>query len=53
MKISRPYTGKKNNLPDPTKKQQHADRANKKIIISKIKESDWKEQVKEYENTKI
>ena len=48
VKVSRPWSGKKDSLPNQKKKEQHADRKTKKLRLSEIREDDWQEQLKEY-----
>ncbi len=48
MKITRPWSGKKDNLPDTTKKETHKERKNKKEILNHLLEEDWEQELKEY-----
>ena len=48
MKMSRPWTGKKDTLPDTTKKEVHQERKTKKQIINHLEEEDWEQELKEY-----
>lgn len=47
-KMTRPWTGKKNSLPNPKRKEQHEFRKNKRHQVYLQEEQDWKLQVKEY-----
>ena len=47
-KISRPWSGKKDSLPDITKKEVHQERKTKKQILNLLEEEDWDKELKEY-----
>ena len=47
-KMTRPWTGKKNSLPNPKRKEQHEFRKNKRHQVYLQEEDDWKLQIKEY-----
>ena len=48
VKVTKPWSGKKDNLPNPDKKEQHLVRKTKKTILHHIEDQDWEEQLKEY-----
>ena len=48
MKIARPWTGKKDSLPDPVKKEVHQERKTKKQILHHLEELDWEKELREY-----
>lgn len=48
MKMTKPWTGKKNNLPSSTKKEQHKERKTKEELVHRWQEDDWENQLKEY-----
>lgn len=52
-RITRPWTGKSDNLPNPQKKEQHKERVCKKARLYELEEKDWKEQLKEYASKQI
>ena len=47
-KMTKPWTGKKDSLTNPDKKQQHKERKQKKSLLHDIETLDWKQQLKEY-----
>lgn len=47
-KMTRPWTGKKNSLPNPVRKEQHLSRKNKRHIMYVQEELDWELELKEY-----
>ena len=47
-KMSRPWTGKKNSIANPQKKEQHSNRKNKKHLLYVQEEKEWSIEVKEY-----
>ena len=49
IKVSKPWSGKKDSLPDPNKKELHQTRKTKKALIHEIEDRDWDEQLKDYE----
>ena len=49
IKVSKGWTGKKDSLPDPNKKELHQTRKTKKALIHEIEDRDWDEQLKDYE----
>ena len=51
-KMSRPWTGKKNSIANPQKKEQHSDRKNKKHLLYLQEEREWCVEVKEYNANK-
>ena len=48
VKMTKPWTGKKDSLGNPDKKQQHKERKLKKSLLHNIKHEDWTQQLKEY-----
>ena len=52
MRVSRPWTGKSNNLPNDKKKEAHKNRKCKKIRLYEIKEKDFDIQIREYNEGK-
>ena len=48
VKVSKTWTGKKNSLPDTTKKETHKERKTKKQILNHLEEEDWEQELKEY-----
>ena len=48
MKMTKPYTGKKDNLPSYNKKEQHKERKTLAQIIHHIEDDDWEQQLKEF-----
>lgn len=48
IKVSKPWSGKKDSLPDPNKKEVHLERKTKKQLQHHIEEMDWKKELKEY-----
>ena len=47
-KMSRPWTGKKNSIANPQRKEQHSNRKNKKHLLYVQEEKEWSIEVKEY-----
>lgn len=52
VKMSRDWTGKKNNLPNQAKKEKHQERKTKKEIQHFIEDDDWDQQLKDFYATK-
>ena len=48
MKMMKPWTGKKDNLPSFAKKEQHQDRKTKEELVHQWQEADWDSQYEEY-----
>ena len=48
IKVSKPWSGKKDSLPDPNKKELHQTRKTKKAVVHDIEDTDWEQQLKEY-----
>jgi len=48
MKLTKPWTGKKDNLPSPAKKEQHKDRKSKEELVHRWQEDDWEIQLEEF-----
>lgn len=48
MKMSRPWTGKKDQT-EPIKKEAHKDRKTKKEILNHLEEEDWEQELREYQ----
>ena len=46
--MTRPWSGKKDNLPDQTKKEQHQQRKVKKAILRELDDLEWEQQLKDY-----
>lgn len=46
-KMKRDWSGKKEPT-NPKKKEQHAERKTKLVLLHELQEKDWQEQVKEY-----
>lgn len=47
-KMNRPWTGKKNSIANPQRKEQHSNRKNKKHLLYVQEEKEWSIEVKEY-----
>lgn len=47
MKMTRPWTGKKEKT-NPKKKEQHENRKTKKATLHQIKDEEWLQQVRDY-----
>jgi len=52
MKMTKPYTGKKDNLPSHSKKEQHQDRKSKEELVHRWQENDWELQLEEFNASK-
>ncbi len=50
VKMTRPWTGKKSNLPSPVKKEQHLNRKTKEELEHRWENDDWQKQLQEYLN---
>lgn len=50
VKMTRPWSGKKDNLPSPKKKEQHSERKTIKQVLHELEKQDWEQQLKEYKN---
>ncbi len=48
MKSMKPWTGKKDNLPSPGKKEQHLERKSKRELQHHFEDDDWNKQLQEY-----
>lgn len=48
MKSMKPWTGKKDNLPSPVKKEQHLERKSKRELQHHFEDDDWNKQLQEY-----
>ena len=48
MKMTKPYTGKKDNLPSFTKKEHHKERKTLTRLLHNIEDKDWEQQLKDY-----
>ena len=48
MKMMKPWTGKKDNLPSFSKKEQHVNRKTKEDLVHRWQNDDWEKQYKEY-----
>lgn len=48
MKLTKPWTGKKDNLPSPVKKEQHLERKSKRELQHHFEDDDWNKQLQEY-----
>ena len=48
MKMTKPWTGKKDNLPSSTKKEHHKERKTLTQLLHSIEDKDWEQQLKEY-----
>ena len=48
MKMTKPWTGKKNNLPSTVKKELHKERKTLAQIRHLIEDEDWEQQLQEY-----
>lgn len=48
VKVSKTWTGKKNSLPSPDKKEQHQNRKTKQELVHRWDEQDWDLQLKDY-----
>lgn len=46
--MTRPWSGKKDNLPSPKKKEQHENRKTYTQLLHILEDKDWEEQLKEY-----
>ena len=54
VKVTKNWTGKKDAIPDPRKKEQHKDRKTKKELEHHWEDDDWLQQLKEfYASTEI
>lgn len=53
VKINRPWTGKKDSLPDNKKKEQHKDRVSKKARIYELQQEEWEKEVKDFASKQI
>lgn len=47
-KMNRPWTGKKNSIANPQRKEQHSNRKNKKHLLYLQEEREWELQVKDF-----
>lgn len=52
VKMTKPWTGKKDNLPSFTKKDQHKQRKNRTQLLHEIENKDWQLQLKDYNASK-
>lgn len=52
VKMTRPWSGKKDNLPDTTKKEQHKQRKVAKLRLIELLDEEWEQQLKEYNASK-
>ena len=48
MKMMKPWTGKKDNLPSSTKKEHHKERKTLTQLLHHIEDKDWEQQLKDY-----
>lgn len=48
MKQTKPWTGKKDNLPSTSKKEQHKERKIKREVQHHIIDDDWNQQLQEF-----
>ena len=48
MKMTKPWTGKKDNLPSTTKKEHHKERKTLAQLLHHIEDKDWEQQLKDY-----
>lgn len=48
MKMTKPWTGKKNNLPSTVKKELHKERKTLAQIRHLIEDEDWEQQLQDY-----
>ena len=46
--MTKPWTGKKDNLPSSTKKEHHKERKTLTQLLHSIEDKDWEQQLKEY-----
>lgn len=46
--MTKPWTGKKDNLPSVAKKEQHQNRKTKEELVHRWQEHDWQLQYKDY-----
>ena len=48
MKMTRPWTGKKDSQPDQTKKELHKQRKETKLRLKEICDEEWEQQLKDF-----
>jgi len=48
MKMTKPWTGKKDNLPSSTKKEHHKERKSKEELVHRWQEYDWELQLEDF-----